>query len=283
MRRPELIRAKRGRVLRLIFYAAILQIAIWPQVLHAATSADIETPAATITGSTQALLGSEIQIYSIELDAGTNNPFSNNVWIGKYNAVALGGSPLALDIYLGEFTGSVFDATDISELKLYRSTDAVFDLGDTYITNTTVINEDLAPFDSGVDVTSFDMSTADPSLDASRKLPYEDLVPSSVWFIATAVISPTATEGHTFRVGVAANHLGVYDTPPLGTGENNAIGGAVVQMQGNHIVIAADTPLLASGVRSGGGGGIGIPFGGEPVMMVLLLCTGLYMIYRTSG
>jgi hypothetical protein len=281
MRRPELIRAKRGRVLRLIFYAAILQIAIWPQVLHAATSADIETPAATTTGSTQALLGSEIQIYSIELDAGLSGVLSNNVWIGKYNAVALGGSPLALDIYLGEFTGSAFDATDISELKLYRSTDAVFDLGDTYITNTTVINEDLAPFDSGTDVTIFDMSTEDPTLDADRKLPYEDLVPSSVWFIATAVISPTATEGHTFRVGVAANHLGVYDTPFLGAGENNAIGGAVVQMQGNHIVIAADTPLLASGVRSGGG--IGIPFGGEPVTMVLLLCTGLYMIRRTSG
>ena len=45
-------------------------------------------------------------------------------------------------------------------------------------------------------------------------------------------------------------------------------------------IVAAEIPSFSNGVA---GGGRGIPFGGEPVMLALLVGTGLYMIRRTSA
>ncbi|MDP6700773.1 MAG: hypothetical protein QGH25_14070, partial [Candidatus Latescibacteria bacterium] len=135
--------------------------------------------------------------------------------------------------------------------------------------NETTINID------GVTPTTLDLQAQ--VLSPNRQLPQ---TPATIFFIVTAVISNSATSGHTFRVGVPANHLGFHDTPFLGVGSNDVAGGAVAQADGNHIVIAAETPSFSSGVA---GGGRGIPFGGEPVMLALLVGTGLYMIRRTSA
>ena len=89
-------------------------------------------------------------------------------------------------------------------------------------------------------------------------------------------------------LGVVGDHVGITRfgaTFGCAPASEYSIGTAITAADGNHIVIGADIPAFVSSTLAGGGmgGGIGIPFGGEPVMMVLLLCTGLYMIYRTSA
>lgn len=236
-------------------------------MLYAQTEASIITPAATITGSTQVSLGSEVQIYVIEVTDGTAGAVTNTVYLGNDNGfpVTNGG----VQILISDLTVATgFIAADIAELRLYRDSDGAFNGNETFLINETVIDV------TGVTPTTLDLQAQ--ALGANRLLPD---TPATIFFIVTAVISNSATSGHTFRVGTPVNHLGFHDVPFIGLGSNDVGGAAVAQADGNNIVIAAQSPSFTSG---GAGGGVGIPFGGEPVILALLIGTGLYMIRRTS-
>lgn len=256
---------KRAQVLYSVL--ALLTVAL-TQTLHAQTEANIVTPAVTVTGSSQVAVGAEVQIYTVEVTDGTAGPLSNTVYLGQNaagGAITNGG----VQILISDLTAPTgLIAADIAELRLYRSADATFDNTDTFIINETTISVD------GVTPTTLDLQAQ--ALNANRQLPDA----ATIFFVVTAVISNSATSGHTFRVGVPVNHLGFHDDRPVVTDLNDVAGGAVAQADGNHIVIAAETPSFSSGVA---GGGRGIPFGGEPVMLALLVGTGLYMIRRTSA
>ena len=74
---------------------------------------------------------------------------------------------------------------------------------------------------------------------------------SEGYLFVTAVISLTATTGYTFRVGAAGNDAG-FD------GQGTAFLGCGADVTRRSAIAAAD----------------GTPFGGEPVMIVLLLWYG---------
>ena len=78
-------------------------------------------------------------------------------------------------------------------------------------------------------------------------------------------------------IGTDNNRVGFTESM-FGNFQDGAPG--IVAADGNHIVIAAEIPSFSNGVA---GGGRGIPFGGEPVMLALQVGTGLYMIRRTSA
>ena len=228
------------------------------------------TPAAGLTGSTSIALGVEVPIYSIGIQDDNAPP--------NVDCISLVGNGILTGVQL-----TISDLTvatglapgDFTQLNLYRSTDNTFG-GDILLGSNATVNVGIA---TTVEIDATGATNADRTVSTT---PAEDFL------FVTAVISPTATIGHTFRVGAANNHLGLREQGLIvvcGVGANNTDGTAITAADGDHIVIGADTPAFVSSTLAGGGmgGGIGIPFGGEPVMMVLLLCTGLYMIYRTSG
>jgi hypothetical protein len=223
------------------------------------------TAAAGLTGSTSIAPGVEVPIYAIGIQ---DDNLPNGACTSLVGNAALTGVQLTisdLTVATGLAPG------DFTQLNLYRSTDNTFG-GDILLGSNITVNIGA--------VTEIDATTAS-NPDRTVNKGSEDFL------FVTAVISPTATTGHTFRVGAAGNDAGFdgQGAAFLGCGTDVTRGTAITAADGNHIVIGADIPAFVSSTLAGGGmgGGIGIPFGGEPVMMVLLLCTGLYMIYRTSA
>jgi hypothetical protein len=230
------------------------------------------TPAAGLTGSTSIALGVEVPIYSIGIqDNNTPNVPACVSFVGN-------GTLTGVQLTISDLTVATGLAPgDFTQLNLYRSTDNTFG-GDILLGSNATVNVGIA---TTVEIDATGATNADRTVSGT---PLEDFL------FVTAVISPTATIGHTFRVGAVGNHVGFFEDGLLalcnaGNPAATTDGTAFTAADGDHIVIGADTPAFVSSTLAGGGmgGGIGIPFGGEPVMMVLLLCTGLYMIYRTSG
>ena len=215
------------------------------------------TLASGLTGSTQVSQSAEVVIYSIGLtEAAFPAPCATRVGNGALLGVELTISDLTAP------TGLV--AADFANLNLYRSTDNTFSTGDFLLGTQPVVNIGA--------VTTVDATGAAV---ASRTLTEgaEDFL------FVTATIAAGATAGHTFRVGAAVSRVGLINTSSVCGAGNYARGNAVVAADGNNIVIAAQSPSFISGVA---GGGRGIPFGGEPVILIILLGSGLYMIRRAS-
>lgn len=207
------------------------------------------SPAQGLSGVTNAAPGDEVQIYSVELQDGT--PGFDTVplgWPGNNNGIELIIDDLSVT------TG--FTTSDIASLRLYRSSDNVFDGGDVLVAQSGA----LAPLGGA---TTLDATGAG----ANRNL---DVTPASTFFVATAVISIAAQKGHAFTVETQNPHIGL-DEPTFGGHE---IGSAIVANDANHVAIGASAVPAK--------GGASIPFGGEPAMLCLLLGTGAWVLWRRA-
>jgi len=212
-----------------------------------------------LTGSSTALPGDEVLIYSVGLTEGAPFPV-------KQNNLGSGVGVPGIEITISDLTAATgLVAADFTGLNLYKSTDNVFDGGDTQILNN-------VPANVGA-VTQLDVTGLPTGIGTPREIP----TVGETFFLITAVISPTATPGHTFRVGAINPHIGIFDVnAPNNYDVNPAL---VTAADGNNIVIGSSNQS-SSFLNGQAGGGRGIPFGGEPVMLVLLIGTGLYMIRR---
>ena len=212
-----------------------------------------------LTGSSTALPGDEVLIYSVGLTEGAPFPV-------KQNNLGSGVGVPGIEITISDLTAATgLVAADFTGLNLYKSTDNVFDGGDTQILNN-------VPANVGA-VTQLDVTGLPTGIGTPREIP----TAGETFFFITAVISPTATPGHTFRVGAINPHIGIFDVnAPNNYDVNPAL---VTAADGNNIVIGSSNQS-SSFLNGQAGGGRGIPFGGEPVMLVLLIGTGLYMIRR---
>lgn len=212
-----------------------------------------------LTGSSTALPGDEVLIYSVGLTEQAPFPL-------KQNNLGSGTGVPGIEITISDLTAATgLVAADFTGLNLYKSTDNVFDGGDTQLLNN-------VPANVGA-VTQLDVTGLPTGIGALREIP----TAGETFFLITAVISPTATPGHTFRVGATQipPHIGIFD---VNTANNYDVNPAsVTAADGNNIVIGSSGSSFLNGQA---GGGRGIPFGGEPVMLVLLIGTGLYMIRR---
>jgi hypothetical protein len=240
----------------------VLLLALTPTAIFAQSAET--TVAAGLTGSTQVPVSTEVLIYSIGLTEPVAGPpgnlcFSN---VGRSDGAKLGVDLTISD--LSAATGLV--AADFAGLNLYRSPgNATFDGGDVYIATNAVVNIG-------------GLTTIDATLGgaAARKI----AGPAEEFLLVTAVIAAGATPGHAFRVGAGPNNVGLEGVGILLCAPGDySRGSAIVAADGNNIVIGAQSPTFISGVA---GGGRGIPFGGEPVILLVLLGSGLYMIRRAS-
>jgi len=212
--------------------------------------------AAGLTGSTQIALGAEIQIYSIGLSDGFPLPQVND--LGHNTVVANKG----IQITISDLTVPTGLApTDFTELRLYRSADRVFDAGDALMVTEATVNIGA--------VTELNVTDNLPLGHVDRRL---DPGGAEAVFFITAVISPTAVAGHSFRVGAAPFHVGLYENP--GNGDYLQSPAGIIASDANHMVLGAQT--ASTSAQLGGA----IPFGGEGAILVLLVGSGLYMIRR---
>lgn len=212
-----------------------------------------------LTGSSTALPGDEVLIYSVGLTEGAPFPV-------KQNNLGSGVGVPGIEITISDLTAATgLVAADFTGLNLYKSTDNVFDGGDTQILNN-------VPANVGA-VTQLDVTGLPTGIGTLREIP----TVGETFFLITAVISPTATPGHTFRVGAINPHIGIFDVNAANNYDVNPA--LVTAADGNNIVIGSSNQS-SSFLNGQAGGGRGIPFGGEPVMLVLLIGTGLYMIRR---
>ena len=214
-----------------------------------------------LTGSSQVLPGDEVLIYSVGLAA---NGLGSQINLGQNGGFGGAGLP-GIQITISDLSSSTpLAPADFTELRLYRSADATLDVGDQQMGPGVAANVGA--------LTVFDV-TALPSGAASvRAIP----TGAGIYFLITAVISPTATPGSTFRVGAASPHIGVNDATIT---TNYQFAAGFPAADGDNIIIG-DSNQSSSFLNGQAGGGRGIPFGGEPVMLVLLIGTGLYMIRR---
>ena len=220
-----------------------------------------------LTGTSTALPGDEVLIYTVGLLDG--NPLKQNN-LGTPNL----GPPTrpGIEITISDLTPPTgLVAADFTGLNLYKSPDNVLDGGDTQVLNnvTAVVGGVTT-----LDVTGFATGSAQRSIPTTE-----------TFFFITAVIAPTATPGHTFRVEAADNHIGIQEANncgfPCGAPDYSIAGATIAANDGNAIIIGDGSGNTSSSFLNGqAGGGRGIPFGGEPVMLVLLIGTGLYMIRR---
>jgi hypothetical protein len=241
----------------------VLLLALTPTAIFA-TSVET-TVAAGLTGSTQVPVSTEVLIYSIGLTEPVAGPPGNRCFS---NVGGLGGGKLGVELTISDLSAATgLVAADFAGLNLYRSPgNATFDGGDVYIATNAVVNIG-------------GLTTIDATLGgaAARKI----AGPAEEFLLVTAVIAAGATPGHAFRVGAGTDHFGLEGVGPLGACASSDYnrGSAIVAADGNNIVIGAQSPTFISGVA---GGGRGIPFGGEPVILLVLLGSGLYMIRRVS-
>ena len=146
-------------------------------------------------------------------------------------------------------------------MRLYVSTDAILDGGDIQMTFTAPVVVGIATF-TELDATGAPM--------AQRLIPD---APASTFFLASVVLSGTATPGHAFRVSAAAPHIGIDETGGI-LPTPGAIGSLIGPSDGNSIVIGF------SGAKAKGSGTVPIPFGGETAILFLLLISTAYMLRR---
>jgi len=213
-----------------IVFIALLGCALIPAVAHAQETFEV-TVAQGLAGVTNVTPGGEVKVYHAHL----RDIFDN------VRKSQLGPAPGAngIDVTvsdLGAATGLV--AGDFTELRLYRSNDAVFDAGDTFMTSTTPVGIGAA--------TLLDVSGVGA---ADRGIPEIDEGPNEVYFIVTAVIAPGATPGHAFRLGTAGANVDIRDFGG-GPATTYSVGSAIVAADANRVVIVA-----AGGGGGGGGGG----------------------------
>jgi hypothetical protein len=243
---------------QVLVWFVVLLLALTPTAIFAVPAET--TPAAGLTGSTQVPVSTEVLIYSIGLTEVDIPPgcFSN------VGIVAPGNIGVQLTISdLTAPTGLV--AADFDGLNLYRSPgNATFDGGDTFLATNAVVNI------GGLTVIDATLAGA-----AARAL----TGPAEEFLLVTAVVAGGATPGHAFRVGALQDHVGLQGEVGVLCGGPVNRGTAIVAADGNNIVIAAQSPTFISGVA---GGRHRIPFGGEPVILLVLLGSGLYMIRRAS-
>lgn len=247
---------------QVLVWFVVLLLALTPTAIFA-QSTDT-TLAAGLTGSTQVPVSTEVLIYSIGLTEPVAGPPGNPCFsnVGRSDGANLGVELTISD--LSAATGLV--AADFAGLNLYRSPgNATFDGGDVYIATNAVVNIG-------------GLTTIDATLGgaAARKI----AGPAEEFLLVTAVIAAGATPGHAFRVGAGPDHVGLEGVGILLCAPADySRGSVIVAADGNNIVIGAQSPTFISGVA---GGGRGIPFGGEPVILLVLLGSGLYMIRRAS-
>ena len=239
----------------LLSFAAMSAMGIRSPLFGLATES---TPAEGLTGSTQVSSGVEVVIYTIGLTQPAFHPLNDS-------DVGNGTINLGVELTIDDLSAPTdLVSSDFTSLKLYRSTDNVFDGSPTdflLATNTTVNIGAITVLDA-------------LNGGGSRTLTHgaEDFL------IVTTTISSSAKPGHAFRVGAAANHVGLVETGVFFPAGDYRLGSPIAAADGSNIVIAAQSPSCVGG----GGSGVGIPFGGEPVILILLLGTGLYMIRRAA-
>ena len=139
------------------------------------------TPAAGLAGETKVGSGGEVQLFSIGINGGSPSSLTG---------IALTLADLS--------TATGLTAGEIAELRLYRSTNAVFDAGDTKIGTQAAVNLGS-------------VTTVNPTVTETPASGTE------TFYIVTALIAATVTDGHAFKVDFAP--LGVsYTQGGLGTG-----------------------------------------------------------------
>ncbi|MFT5374108.1 MAG: hypothetical protein ACI906_000924 [Candidatus Latescibacterota bacterium] len=259
-----------------------LLVALCPLSLWALDG--IEVSISGIVGVNNVTVGNEILIYYIEVRDIINGNRTARIGgvpvVSEGINIAISDLTAATGIVPGDFTG----------LNLYRSTDAVLDVGDTFL-------KAVAPVNIGADITVDFTAVANPN----RILPEPAAVPDHIFFLISANIAPGATPGHSFRLGAAANHVDIRDSgggPPA----DYLIGSAIVAADGNRVVIGA---AGGGGGGDGDGGGDGggsvidfaaaradstkivkevveIPFGSEWLFALGGLLYGVYALYRRN-
>lgn len=232
----------------------LLAVALTGSAAFAQDVSELFPFAAGLTGVTQVSRSSEVLIYSVELQDG--NPGN-----GIDADLGLVGTNLGIKLTISDLTTATGLATgDFTSLRLYQSANGSFDPADPLIGT-------AAPVNVGAP-TEIDATGAG----VLRRIPDG---PASVFFFATAVISPTAAAGHAFRVGAANPHIGIDET---GLGEvDGEVGSAIIAADANHIVIAAEQAVTIGGDK------VTIPFGGETWILVLLVLSSLYFIRKRFG
>lgn len=225
-------------------------------------------------GIIQLPVNNETAIYVVQVIDGAGFPLFNTVSLGW--ALGIPG----INIKIRDLTGGTgLQIADFTGLNIYRSTDATLDSGDGAALNSVanggpgpipVAAVGIGPALAGVDNTTLNVLTAPALL---RLIPS---TPGGIYFIITAIISPTATPGHAFTIQVDPVHVGFDEI--IAPGDEGLPFGMVFN-DARHIVIAAQTAMFSGG---DGTGGRTIPFGGEGAILVLLVGSGLYMIRRRT-
>ena len=159
-----------------------------------------KTTAAGLSGASTVVPGGEIQLLAIGVVSSGSHTLTS------------------LALTLSDLTSATgLAASDFSQLRLYRSSDATFDNSDTQIGTQSTVN-----IGSTTTLTPSSTETITNN--------------SQVYFIATALMNSTATDNHAFRVGFAAGGL-VTSTANLGT--------AVTAADANKVTVAVTATQLA--------------------------------------
>lgn len=208
--------------------------------------------------------GNEVQIYSIEL---------GDINGGAPPVVDLGlpGTNPGIQISIGDMSFPTgLKSSDFSELRLYRSGNGVLDAGDAVMASVSPVSVNPASVNQ-LDVTGLPIG-------GNRRIPG-----AGIWFIISAVISPSAQRGHAFRVSAAAENIGIDENggfpPPLLDGVLPDPGNVLLPGDGSSVIIGDQIRFLPGG----GAGGIAIPFGGEGAILLALLASGGWVLYRRRG
>lgn len=241
----------------------LLWTAAWAVLLTSAIAtaqqdAQEVTVASGLSGSTRVDQGGAIAIYRIGLR--DNLPPTRVNDLGHSGFITNAG----IQIILSDLSVSTgLAAADFTELRLYRSNDAIWDGADVLLATNPVVNIGAA---TELDVTGL-------ALGGNRRIAAP---PGQTFFLIVGVISPAAVTGHAFTVGALANHVGVFESGFPAAAGNYLRGSAIVASDGNNVVIGAEEPIILGGGRT-------IPFGGEGPLLVLLVTSGLFLLRRRLG
>ena len=203
-----------------------------------------------LQGVSQAARGDFVQIYTAQLRDNVVNALTDNI--------GLPGTNLGIQITLSDLsTPTGIQASDLGNLTLYRSLDAIVDAGDVTINIQPAVIGGVIEFD------------------ATGAAPADRLIPSggAIYFIIAATISPTATLGTAFRLGAAAGHIGIDESGIPGPIDGTT-GPLIAASDANHVAIGD--------VATSHGVPVSIPFGGETVIVLLLVGTGIYALRRAA-
>lgn len=255
----------RGWLERLLFLAVVPALALLLPVSPASAivDADLGLGPSGPVGVNQVEPGNEIQIYWVQLvDNAGANPVVDLGLAGVNPGIRINVSDLSFP------TG--VRSSDFSALRLYRSADNVLDGGDTPMVSISSVQVHPVNYNQ-LDVTGIPIGPAGP-----RRVPF----PAGVYYIISAVISPTAVRGHAFRVSTPQQNIGIDESGgfPIGQDGLLPLPGIVVAPSDGSAVVIGDVVKFLPG--SGKAGGIAIPFGGEGAILLALLATGGWVLYR---